>query len=58
MWLQSPFIFLPVVPSTIRMRIGEPIAPEELFDGGDDDALRRALARVQAEVQRLVDESR
>lgn len=53
-WLASPFIFTSFVPWTIRMRIGEPIAPGELFTE-DDASLDRALARVQGEVQRLVD---
>ncbi len=52
-WLTSPLVFLPVVPATIRMRIGTPILPEDLFAGGDVD-LAMALARVEGEVQRIV----
>lgn len=52
----TPIPFLPWVPSTIRMRIGEPIAAEELFPAGrGDEALADAYARVVGAVQRLVD---
>jgi len=52
----TPLQFLPWVPSTIRMRIGTPIPPAELFrDGDGDEALAAAYARVEGEVQRLVD---
>jgi len=51
-WLNSPFIFTPIVPATIRMRIGVPLEPSTLFA---DDNLEGALARVQAAVQGLVD---
>lgn len=52
---QSPFALLPWVPWTVRMRIGEPIPPEALFgEGGGDEELRQALARVEAAVQALV----
>ncbi|MCG3172745.1 MAG: hypothetical protein GMKNLPBB_00900 [Myxococcota bacterium] len=53
-WLASPFIFLPVIPATIRMAIGEPIPPDQLFDGGEGE-LDRALDQVQSAVQSLVD---
>jgi 1-acyl-sn-glycerol-3-phosphate acyltransferase len=51
-WLTSPLVFLPVVPSTIRMRVGPAIEPSELFREGDLDA---ALAWVQRAVQALVE---
>lgn len=58
-WLGSPLTFLPWVPWTLRLRIGAPISPEALFapDAGapEDAELARALARVQAAVQALVD---
>jgi len=55
LWLGSPFIFLPWIPSTIRMRIGAPLPPDMLFDGAADDApLGRALVLVEAAVQALV----
>ncbi len=59
LWLGSPLVFLPWVPWTLRLRIGAPIAAADLFpaalcDGTDAD-LKRALARVQAAVQALVD---
>lgn len=52
-WLGSPFIYVPWVPSTIRFRIGPPLAPETLFPAGDDD-LAQALATVEGAVQALV----
>lgn len=56
LWLGSPLTFLPWIPWTLRMRIGAPIPASELFPGaGTDDELRRALPRVQAAVQGLVD---
>ena len=59
LWLGSPLIFLPWVPWTLRMRIGAPIPASELFPregrDGTDEELRRALPRVQAAVQALVD---
>jgi len=52
-WLWSPFVPLPIIPWTIRFRIGAPIPVDELFSGDLDGA----LARVEGEVQRLVDQS-
>jgi 1-acyl-sn-glycerol-3-phosphate acyltransferase len=58
-WLSSALTFLPWIPWTLRMRIGAPIPAADLFprqDGeGTDEDLRRALPRVQAAVQALVD---
>jgi 1-acyl-sn-glycerol-3-phosphate acyltransferase len=54
-WAGSPLTLLPYVPSTIRMRIGPPIPPEALFEDGGDEALPRALARVEGAVRGLVD---
>jgi 1-acyl-sn-glycerol-3-phosphate acyltransferase len=65
LWLGSPLTLLPWIPWTIRMRIGAPMAAAEMFPGGgsgegeagEDEAaeLRRALPRVEAAVQGLVD---
>jgi 1-acyl-sn-glycerol-3-phosphate acyltransferase len=56
LWLGSPLVFLAWVPWTIRMRIGEPIAPADLFAGeAGEEQLRRALARVEQAMQSLVD---
>lgn len=53
-WLSSPFIFTPIVPTTIRMRIGAPLEPSTLFASDDlGDALRRVEAAVQAQVDGL-----
>jgi 1-acyl-sn-glycerol-3-phosphate acyltransferase len=55
LWLGSPLAFLAWIPWTLRLRLGPALAPAELFDGdGTDDELRRALSRVQAAVQALV----
>ncbi len=54
-WVASPLTLVPWVPWTIRMRVGEPIGPEQLFgEGGGDEELERALARVESAVQALV----
>jgi 1-acyl-sn-glycerol-3-phosphate acyltransferase len=60
-WLGSPFVLSPWLPWTIHMRIGKPIAAEELFAvqslgtrQGHDEELPRALARVEGAVQSLV----
>lgn len=56
LWLGSPFIFIPWIPWTIRMRIGVPMPPDALFDGVADDAqLGNALRRVERAVQALVE---
>ena len=52
-WLASPFHMLPWIPSTIRMRIGEPIGARELFSD-DDDGVARAYDRIEGAVQALV----
>lgn len=56
-WLSSPLTFTPIVPWTIRFRIGAPLEPEALFDpdAEPEQALEVALERVQGAVQRLVD---
>lgn len=55
-WLASPFPFVAWIPWTVRMRIGTPIPPEDLFgDEATDQQLGDALARVQGAIQRLVD---
>jgi hypothetical protein len=44
------------VPWKVGIRIGAPLQPESLFrHDGTDDELRVALARVEREVQALVD---
>lgn len=52
-WLSSVLIFLPIIPATIRFRIGEPLEPETLFTPADED-LTEALARTESAVQHLV----
>lgn len=58
-WLGTPFVFLPWVPWTIRMRIGEPIEASALFTpegtAESEEELRKALRRVEGAVQALVD---
>ena len=54
-WLSSPWAYLAWVPWTIRMRVGAPIEPEELFGCPDEGhALEEAYARVEGAVQELV----
>jgi 1-acyl-sn-glycerol-3-phosphate acyltransferase len=53
LWLASPMVFMPFVPWTIRMRIGEPLSPERLFAGGSDE-LDSAYRQVENAVQDLV----
>lgn len=56
-WAASPLAMVPWIPWTIRFRIGAPIPTEALFgDDATDEALPGALARVQGEVQALVDD--
>ncbi len=52
LWLASPLPLWPIVPTSIRFRIGEPIAPEVLFPPGDD--LESAYAQVHDRIQALV----
>jgi 1-acyl-sn-glycerol-3-phosphate acyltransferase len=54
-WLASPFPFIPWVPWRIRIRIGAPISPDELFGPAGDAALDEAGRRVERAVQTLVD---
>ncbi len=49
----SALSFTPIVPATIRMRIGAPLSGEALFTEDDAD-LDRALATVEGAVQALV----
>lgn len=61
LWLGSPFVMLPWIPWTIRMRIGEPIPPAALFGreaAAGDAELAVALAKVQAAVQAQLDRAR
>ncbi len=57
LWLGSPFVFLPIIPWSIRMRVGEPIATNDLFGAEADMAeadMKGALQRVEREVELLV----
>ena len=44
---------MPLVPATIRMRVGEPLEPGELFAPGDEE-LTGAYAVVEGAIQELV----
>ncbi len=48
-WLGSPLIFLPIVPASVRFRVGPPVALDAL--GEDVDAMGQ---RVEAEIQALL----
>lgn len=55
LWLTSPLTFLPWIPASLRFEVGQPLLPQELFAGPEDEAqLQRALHKVQAAVQALV----
>jgi len=56
-WLASPFPHFGWIPWKIRIRIGPPIAPEELFAESmpEQQILCAAYERVQKTVERLVD---
>lgn len=56
-WLGSPLVFLPCIPWTIRMRIGQPIESSELFSEEDAPTLARPLNRVERAIEALVRES-
>jgi len=53
-WLGSPLVFMPIVPWSIRLRIGKPLEPQELFATGADQELVDALGQVEREVELLV----
>jgi 1-acyl-sn-glycerol-3-phosphate acyltransferase len=52
-WLVSPLVFLPIIPWTIRFRIGPPISSEQLFDAQAGE-LTNALDHVENTVEQLV----
>lgn len=55
-WLGTPWVFMPWIPWTLRLRIGPPLDAATLFPTGEgDDELRAALARVESAVQEQVD---
>lgn len=57
LWLGSPLVFLPIVPWRLRFAVGAPMALAWSADPmAEDTEVARALPRVQAELQRLVDE--
>lgn len=54
LWLLLPFATLPWVPWKIRVRIGTPLTPEELFGHDPRASLDEAYRRVQSAVRSLV----
>lgn len=57
LWLGLPLVFLPIVPWRLRFAVGAPMALAWSADPmAEDTEVARALPRVQAELQRLVDE--
>lgn len=55
LWLGSPLVFLPILPSRIRFRIGSPIPPPV---DEEDETLDAAYARVVGTIQGLVRDQR
>jgi 1-acyl-sn-glycerol-3-phosphate acyltransferase len=58
LWLVLPFATLPWIPWSIRVRIGKPLPPTELFATDEDTTLDRAYDRVESAVQALVSGAR
>ncbi len=55
LWLGSPLIFLPILPATLRLRVGPPLTPSELFAAdASEDALDDARERIERAVEALV----
>lgn len=54
LWFVLPINQIPWVPWTVRIRIGAPIAPDELFTGDAEGSLDAAYERVHAAVEDLV----
>lgn len=53
-WLGSPLVFMPVIPWSIRLTIGPPLEPHDLFADRSEHELHGTLQRVQSEVERLM----
>jgi 1-acyl-sn-glycerol-3-phosphate acyltransferase len=53
-WLTSPLTFVPIIPATIRLRIGPALSPDDLFGADRSGSLDDALARVERSVAELV----
>lgn len=54
LWLGSPLVFLPCIPWRIRIRIGKPIPPFELFVNQEGSTYLHALGRVEQTVESLM----
>lgn len=54
LWLWLPFATLPWVPWKIRVRIGTPLTPDELFGQDPEASLEQAYRRVESAVRSLV----
>jgi hypothetical protein len=56
LWIVTPIASnLPVIPWPVRIRVGELLEPEELFQKPDDEGLTEAYVRVETAIQGLVD---
>ena len=54
-WLSSPFVFLPIFPATLRLRIGPPLTSEALFpSNAGEEELAEARDRVERAIEALV----
>jgi 1-acyl-sn-glycerol-3-phosphate acyltransferase len=54
LWLVLPMHTLPWIPWSIRVKIGEPISPQDLFGNSREKSLGEAYSRVQGAVQNLL----
>ncbi len=56
LWIVTPIASnLPVIPWSVRIRVGELLEPEDLFQKPDDEGLAEAYVRVETAIQGLVD---
>jgi len=53
-WLGSPLVFMPIIPWSIRLSIGKPLEPRDLFGNESNTELHAALQRVQGDVEQLI----
>lgn len=58
-WVASPLSYVPFVPWRIKIQIGTPIEPEQLFPSGQDtEDLDHAYGLVQSKVRELMKQAR
>jgi 1-acyl-sn-glycerol-3-phosphate acyltransferase len=53
-WIVLPVSQVPWIPWKVRLRVGKPIAPEDLFPDDSDETLEHAYERVRSAVEALI----